>query len=437
MKNSVAVLCSLALLLTLLPTSSLAQEAGAAPEGEGTITIKQAPSQQIGATGEWTIIQPGNDRISKNDLEFTLEETQAGKYTILVDAPDGHNAYVEVFVNGASQGNESVPQATFDLNNGDTIRIDINYVLTRTGKVSVNSDPKGLDFTLRGPNDLEKEGTTPASFESVPEGLYTVYYHEIEDCITPRPQSQRLEKDGRVNLSVTFACEALEDRIQDDEQGNSLTHVSVMINGTEVTFTDVPLNQWFSQPVYNAARTGIMTGYTDSDTGEPTGIFGPSRNVSIAELVKIAHVIAGINVDNVRGEPTNYRARGTWFEKYYTSAEQNHWLVFLDRRINPGRNATRAEVISTILQALDVPRNWPKGRMFHDVEPVALYAASIETAATDEVTSGYSDKNGVPTGVFGYNDPITRAALAKMITLALDKYRSDSPEIQPDLEVVH
>jgi len=134
----------------------------------------------------------------------------------------------------------------------------------------------------------------------------------------------------------------------------------------------------------------------------------------------------------VTSAPLNIAARGTWFTQYIASAEKQEWLVYQDSRIDPTRPATRAEVVATLVQAFDVPRLWPTGSMFNDVSRRTRYAASIETAVTLGLVSGYTDANGSPTGVFGPNNSINRAEIAKMLTLAIELFLEDTPNLQPN-----
>ena len=223
-------------------------------------------------------------------------------------------------------------------------------------------------------------------------------------------------------------CEALEELQQTVVEKKMLEYVSIPIGEKTVIFRDVPMSRWYAPFINTVARTGISTGYRD-EQGEHTGEYGPANLVSIAELAKMAHKVAGIDETKVRGDAKNLRARGTWFERYFVSAERKDWLIFSDTRLDPGRNATRAEVIATLLQALDVSRKWPKGKMFTDVKPATKYAASIETAASDGLVSGYSDESGRATGEFGPNNPVNRAEMAKIVSLAIDLYIADEPSI--------
>ena len=120
----------------------------------------------------------------------------------------------------------------------------------------------------------------------------------------------------------------------------------------------------------------------------------------------------------------NARAKNQWFEQFFASAEQLHWEVWRDRRVDPARPATRAEVVATILRALKISTMWAEGKTFGDVHPTHPYANAIETAALD----GLIDAGGN----FRPNDPINRAELAKMAAQAAEIYIEDTSEVQGD-----
>jgi len=194
-----------------------------------------------------------------------------------------------------------------------------------------------------------------------------------------------------------------------------------------VVFEDVSLEAWFAPYIAKVAKVGIVSGYRDA-SGNPTGKYGASDNVTVAQLLKIVHKMGGIDETEARANVQNIQARGQWYEKYVASAEEKTWQIVWDRREDLNRHATRAEVVATILQVLRVPRIWPTGKRFADVQATTKYAASIETAAEDGLISGYTTRDGNSTGEFGPNDPINRAEIAKIISLAIDLYIEKTPE---------
>ena len=415
MRTTTGFLC---LLLTAVTAgTALAATGDTIEEGFGTITIAQEGATKD-VLGSWTLLRPDSSQVTLNKKElYESGSTPSGNYTLLIEKAQGTSVTVTFKKNGAIVSQNSTPKVSFALSNGDQVLIQASYTYTRTGIVSVTSDPLGVDFTLVGPNGITLEGVTPESLESVPEGLYSVTYYPPSSCTQPKSKSDQLVKDSRISFHIAFSCPAL---FNQEEYEKQLTNVTITDGNRTVILTDVPIGSWFATYVHTVAKTGIMSGYKD-ENGNLTGEFGPSDSVSLAQLAKVAHEVAGIDEQEMGGEASNTRARGTWFETYYNSAEQRSWQAYRNEHEDPARPATRSEVIATILQALDAPRLWPKGQIFTDIQPDTPYAACIETAAADGIIS--SDEAS-----FRPDAPVNRAELAKMIALAIGQYIEDSPE---------
>ena len=411
-------------MVTLLPLGARSQAVIA------SFSIDQEPAPGFSVLGEWTLMQPNQKRVTSNNPSYISEEAVPGNYLLNIIPPSGMTAQVTQTLNG-EQSLIDKPQVAFVLNQNDHATFRINYILKEFGKISVTSTPPGLRFTMSGPNDAAYEGTTPMFYDPMPVGLYSVTFTPIIGCVSPKPLSGRLTKENRVVLSITLACENLENLPQQQEANKTLQFVEASVDGVSLTFKDVPLNQWFSEPIHRSIEAGVMSGYRDR-SGKPTGLFGPNDSVTLAELAKIAHKLAGIDEQSLNGTPENLKAKNTWFASYIASAEQRDWLVFLNRSVNPLRPATRAEVVATVMQALRVPRDWPTGVMFTDVSRTMPYADCIETAATKTLIAGYMNDHGQPTHVFGPIDPVNRAQMAKIISAAMDLFLVDSPSFQPE-----
>lgn len=406
------------LFLCVLSAAALPVSLRAAQE-TGTIIIEQQSPNDI--MGEWVLIKPGNKRLSLQRQSYTLSDAPLGNYTLLVEPPAGAEATVRLFLEQDLLDSFAKPQASFTLEQNMNIRLRIEYAFLRVGVIGINSQPPGLGYTLRGPNDFETSSTTPQSYRDMPEGLYSITYDRIQNCPVPRPTSDKLIAGSRINFTITFNCEGVRDMAQQATYERSLQFVTAQVEGKQVTFSDVPLDQWFAPFVSKTLKTGIMSGFKDDD-GNPSGRFGPGENVTIAQLAKIAHELANIDEYEAKKRPANVRAHGTWFERYIASAEELDWFVFRDRRIDPDRPATRAEVIATLLQALDVRLFWAQGNLFSDVRKNTEYASTIETASKDGIVSGFTDSSGNPTGRFGPENPVNRAEMAKIIGTAIDIY---------------
>ena len=407
--------------LTLVSPQISAQEETVLT-GNGQMRFEMTgPVETPDVIGHWTLIRPNNERTEGDDSEYKFSGLTAGKYTFTTTLPQGASAIIEVYENDTLSKTITSPQISFAIHEGVDIFLKITYTYTRTGKVIVSSTPAGLAFSIKGPNNLEERGVTPASFEGYPEGQYTAYFDEIEGCPNPPAQSGRMEKDGRVSLQVHIQCENIADTNAGKDVQKTLEFVSVILNGKSVTFNDVRLSDWFAPYVSIVAKTGVLSGYKD-ENDQYNGMFGPSDNVTIAQLSKIAHKLAGIDETKVRTPVQNTKAQNQWFERYFASAEQQWWEVWRDKWLDPSRPATRGEVIATILRALNIRTIWAQGKTFGDVLPTHKYANAIETAATD----GLIDVGGK----FRPDDPINRAEVTKVIKGAMDIYIENTLEIQ-------
>lgn len=403
--------CMKRLLLTLALLCST--PFAAAQEAKNTLIIQQISPN--GMLGEWTLIKPGNKRITLNKESYKFSNLPTGSYTLLISPPKGAIAEVRKMLGEDVIETKNHPQISFTLENNIEMELQIEYTFTRVGTVSVSSQPAGLEFSIVGPNDFFEEGVSPATYSNMPEGQYSVTFAPIPNCAKPPALSDRLIKDSRINFTIKISCDGIEATQQKQNENLTFQYVSTVINGKTIIFTDTPMSEWYANAVHTAVKTGVMSGYKN-EAGQLTGEFGPGNNITLAELLKIAHELANIDEFSQSGRSKNEAARGTWFEKYAVSAEQLHWLVYQDSRLDFGRNATRAEVVVTLLQALEVPRLWARGDLFTDIQRSSLYASSIETAAEDGLVNGYED------GTFRPNAFMNRAEISKVISEAMQLY---------------
>lgn len=397
-------------------------------EGRGTIVIEQRNGSGTDIIGQWTLITPMNTQRAGQTATVTMPDYQAGNYTLLIEPPDGTSAGVRVYRNGTLEKLVERPQVNFRVENRDLVKVVIHYVFTRVGQVTIDSDPPGVGYTMTGPNNTKFTGVTPMSYAGLAVGQYQVKYDGLTGCAVPAPKSLLLQEAGRISFSIKLACEAA-DKIRErlvQEQQNNTEYISITIAGKTTKIHDVPQSAWFATYVTNVAKYGILSGYQDA-AGNLTGEYGPGNNVTIAELAKIAHKMAGISTDALTSAtPDNTLARGQWFAPFVASAEQRGWLLYGDARVDPTRPATRAEVLVTLYQALDLPISWPKGTVFTDVSARVSHAGAIETAAAKKIVEGQKDDKGNDLHLFNPTQPINRAELAKMLSKMIEVYRTTS-----------
>lgn len=407
----------LSLLSLLSNITPLAAEEVVSPN---TIVIEQ--HSQNGATGKWTLITPANEHITSTGVAHSLQSPTPGSYTIIVTSPEGSNTKIWLYRNGEAVHNVDRPQLTFTFSEGDAVRVNIHHILTRAGTVIVHSNPPGLSFDLKGPNRLVLRGTTPASFPLTPIGQYSVVFHSIDGCVNPPMKSLFLEKGSRITFSITLTCAEAEQRRQERKEEEERV-ITVITDGERREFHDVPQDAWFAPFVFTAAKFGIMAGYKDSHN-VATGMFKPEQPVTLAELAAITHRVVGNTPKTPSPQPRNTNARRTWFAPFFASAEQKGWLAYTDPEVDPLKPASRGEVVVTLLHALDIPLQWPKGLLFSDVAIHTPLAAAIETAVQETIVSGHTDAEGKSTGTFGPENPVNRAEMAKIISQVVERLRT-------------
>lgn len=206
------------------------------------------------------------------------------------------------------------------------------------------------------------------------------------------------------------------DEVKDERTGK---YVTVFSGGVEIVFGDVLRDSWFAPYVRDIAEKGIVSGYRDA-SGKPLGRFGPADSVTIEQVAKVLVGASGAVCDST--VTRNLTASGSWSAPYIACTEQLGWGVYQDGTIDVHRNATRAEVIATVIQAFKVNELPATGTGFTDVTLSTQFASAIEQAYRDGVIAGYSDENGNPTGVFGPVEPVNRAEFAKIVTIAMQVY---------------
>lgn len=185
-------------------------------------------------------------------------------------------------------------------------------------------------------------------------------------------------------------------------------------------FKDVPKDAWFTCFTKNVLSLKIFEGYKEFD-GTPKGIFGPSDSITLGQLAKVGTILR--NKEDLSPKPSG----ATWFEPYIGAVQAYDAAVFSTGTIDPEAPATRGEVIHTILEALGIPMAETESP-YSDVSKSHDYASAIATATKLGIISG--DKG---TKNFRPNDPINRAEVAKMLSLALAhvgiQYIDDVPAV--------
>lgn len=404
----------LASLFLLSGIAVVAQDEQSTAPPAGTVHIEQVSN--MGAVGIWTILKPNHESVERSDAKLVVPDLIPGRYSVFAKPPEGTTANIKVFLGDDVIVTSDTPQISFELKDKMTLNVVITYTLTIFGKISVGSDPIGVPFELKGPNAMVRTGITPTEISPVPIGNYSVTF-QPKGCNNPPTQGGLLEKEGRVNFMVRIVCDTFEPVITAEKP----TVITADVGETSIAFHDIPSDTWFAPYVMTVVKRGIMAGYTDAK-GTLSGFFGPGDPVTVAQLAKIAHGLVKLDENLVKTAPLNPAGRGQWFTRYLASAEENGWLLYVNGTVDPHRPATRAEVVATLLQILEIPMQWAKGTAFTDVRKSTPYAHAVETAAAEGIVGGSTGADGKPTGLFHPGDPITRGEIAKVAITVYEKY---------------
>lgn len=211
--------------------------------------------------------------------------------------------------------------------------------------------------------------------------------------------------------------------------------IQVIIDGNSVIFTDVQTSVWFATYVQQAAQAGIVSGYKDS-SGHPTGKFGPSKDITLAEALKMSVEGAGYDSE-LFGSLVDSDLRQHWASAYVAVAKSENFAVPMSRE-KLDRPATRAEVSALFTAAfgIDTSKVTAVDSRYVDVKTSTTYAPSIEALSRDKVLEGDTDVHGNPVKTFRPTDPINRAEVAKMIIVARAAYGQPSKDKRPSEEAL-
>lgn len=185
------------------------------------------------------------------------------------------------------------------------------------------------------------------------------------------------------------------------------------------TFSDVPTTHWG----YTYVEDGVAKGFFDAATN-----FYPDRNLNRAELAKLVFKVAkyaGIVTDiDTSGAPvfTDVPSNEWYYPYVATVTKANLLSGYKDGNGNPtgkygpGDLVTRSQAAKAFINAGGVANKTAPVAPFVDLVAGSWYMDYVSTAYNWSIIDGYSGGNGL----FGPNDPVTRAQIAKIISNALN-----------------
>lgn len=209
------------------------------------------------------------------------------------------------------------------------------------------------------------------------------------------------------------------------------------VNIEAAKFKDVPDSEWYAPYVNKAASAGVIKGYGD-------GTFKPKGNIAFTEItsllanlvnvseadLKVANATYGkdldalLNVVKQQGNPGIDWARPAILKCLYAGVYSMKGLalavegkMLLDTKPAQRKPVDRTNTAGFIANALKLDTKQAVSLSYKDTSKISVDAHSRIQALID---IGVLSKEGDGTGNFRPNDPIDRASIAKMITVAMD-----------------
>ena len=195
---------------------------------------------------------------------------------------------------------------------------------------------------------------------------------------------------GSVNPGDTFSAD---DTVKED--------VAV---GTSV-YTDVKTTDWYYEPVMMLTEKGIVS-------GDGTGYFNPSSNVTREQFVKMILLATGTELSTSANTFSDV-VSGAWYEQYIVTAKENGIVNGIsDNEFGIGANVSRqdmATIIARILANKGYTFNGKSEKFADDAEIVNYAYSAVYTL------KGLGLGNGSD-GMYNPKNNLTRAEAAKVMS---------------------
>jgi hypothetical protein len=127
----------------------------------------------------------------------------------------------------------------------------------------------------------------------------------------------------------------------------------------------------------------------------------------------------------------------SWYSSYVSRLADRGIVDSTVSTYRPADSLNRAELVKMVITMIDGLKGYtqPPTATFDDVPFSAWFSSYVETAATLDIVSGYSDAEGNLTGLFGPSDTVTRAAATKILVQAFNlESTSATPAIFKDVK---
>lgn len=191
------------------------------------------------------------------------------------------------------------------------------------------------------------------------------------------------------------------------------------------SFTDVPQNAWYYEPVTYMAENGYMSGTGDNK-------FSPNQTTTRAMFVTVLGRIAGIDQNQYKGTCTFRDVKKDWAEPYIAWASQNNIVNGVgDNRFGPNNYVTREQAAVILFNYLKKDYTLTIDSKFLDNAPDKINVSSWAVEAMQWATSA-ALMRGDANGTLRPRYSATRAEIATIFKRFIE-IKTDLENNKPDV----
>ena len=191
------------------------------------------------------------------------------------------------------------------------------------------------------------------------------------------------------------------------------------------SFTDVPQNAWYYEPVTYMAENGYMSGTGDNK-------FSPNQTTTRAMFVTVLGRIAGIDQNQYKGTCTFRDVKKDWAEPYIAWAAENNIVNGVgDNRFGPNNYVTREQAAVILFNYLKKDYTLTVSNEFLNNAPDKVNVSSWAVEAMQWATSA-ALMRGDANGTLRPRYSATRAEIATIFKRFIE-IKTDLENNKPDV----
>ena len=179
------------------------------------------------------------------------------------------------------------------------------------------------------------------------------------------------------------------------------TSAMILVQKGEPTFTDVPADAYFFEPVKWAVENGVTVG-----TGENT--FSPAQAITRAEAITFLWKAVGSPKSNIDNPFADVVESDYFYDAVLWAYENGITSGVGDNHFAPKAECTRAQVVTFLWAAAEKPVSTTEVT-FTDVQPADYYCGAVAWAVEKGITAGIGND------LFGSGNPCTRAQVVTFL----------------------